>query len=272
MPANRSRTERWRELLESIAQRGGGLEITVARDGQDRGADLMWRVRLVRVQPDSLVVEAPAAAGKPYALASGTPLVCVMTVGQNRWMFRSAVMGETGALARIAMPDHVDRCARREFLRVPTAQLRLPTVECWPLLDPITVVPAEAANRERIISMQGDDPRPLAFTEDILPEVGPKFGAALMNMGGGGVGLVVNKNEASNASSIRLLWLRIDLTPEIAAPIAMTARVVHTHLDSEQNLYVGAAFDFDFNPAHRAFIVDQIGRYIRVALPTRAAA
>lgn len=261
-------------MLDTIAQRGGGIEIALARDATDpqRAPDLMWRVRLAQSADDGLVVEAPAAAGKGIMLDQGVHLVGVMTVGQNRWMFRTKVLEARGGTLRLAQPAHVERCARREFLRVSTAELRLPRVECWPLLDPLSVIPAEAANRERILVAQGATPSHSEPSDDLLPEVGPKFPASLMNMGGGGVGLVVAKDDASAANSARLLWLRIDLRPDIASPIAMTAKVVHTHLDSAQNLYLGAAFDFDFNPAHRAFVVDQISRYVRRALDGRRAA
>ena len=66
---------------------------------------------------------------------------------------------------------------------------------------------------------------------------------------------------------------RRNLTPHIKAPIAITARVVHTHLDSSQNLYAGVAFDFAFNPSHRDFVVDQVTRYVsRVQASARKAA
>jgi hypothetical protein len=48
---------------------------------------------------------------------------------------------------------------------------------------------------------------------------------------------------------------------------------VHTHLDSAQNLYAGAAFDFAFNPGHRDFVVEQVARYVdRIQAWARSAA
>ena len=56
MPASRSRTERWRECLDQILQRQGGLELTLPVDqaGVDGGPgtggkNLLWRVRLLRI-------------------------------------------------------------------------------------------------------------------------------------------------------------------------------------------------------------------------------
>lgn len=282
MPAHRSRTERWRELLEQIAQRGGGIEVAVDRGlpaGEQATTDLMWRVRLLSVSDAELVVEQPGAAGRGLTIAPGTPVIGVMSVGQNRWMFHSRVeacaasmVGRPG-LMRLRTPEKMERCARREFLRVSTAELRLPAAECWPLLEPASVTAAEAANRERIVSMQRHGTsRQSMFVGDVLPEVGPQFPASLINIGGGGVGLLVSKADTSAASNCRLVWLRLNLTPEIPAPLGMTAKIVHTHLDSGQNLYLGAAFDFDFNPSHRDFVVEQIARYANMVQLARRAA
>ncbi len=280
MPAHRSRTERWRESLEQIAQRGGGIEVAVDRGAPaNEQADLMWRVRVLSVSDTELVVEQPGAAGRGMNLAAGTPIIGVMSVGQNRWMFHSRVetcgpgmVGRPGVM-RLLAPEKMERCIRREFLRVSTAELRLPAVECWPLLEPASVGTAEAANRDRILSLQRPGGRTQdPFLGDLLPEVGPRFSASLVNVGGGGVGLLVSKEDSTAAGRCRLLWVRLNLTPEIPAPLGLTAKVVHTHLDSAQNLYLGAAFDFDFNPAHRDFVVDQIARYTNIVQTIRRAA
>lgn len=285
MPANRSRTERWKDCLQQIYERGGGIEFSLDRckvpQGDAAGAehevcipDLMWRVRVIGLSEKELLVESPGAAGTMVPIAENCGIIGVMSVGQNRWMFHSKLLGPAdgpspwganpGGL-RLAMPTNVERCHRREFLRISTAELHLPTVECWPLLNPMTVGPAESANRIMIKDLQ--DGNMSAHGAEmagraLLPEVGPKFTAQLLNIGGGGVGLIFNKEEASAADRSRLIWMRIDLRPVIGAPIAMTAKIVHKHIDSSQNLHAGAAFDFSFNPAHREFVVDQIVRYV----------
>jgi hypothetical protein len=106
-----------------------------------------------------------------------------------------------------------------------------------------------------------------------LPVVGPKFVARLMNVGGGGLGLIVDKSETSAASRAKLVWLRVHLEPVIALPLGLTAKIVHTHIDSTQSLYAGLAFEFAFHQSHREFVVEQIERYIaRLQQPLRAAA
>lgn len=278
MPASRSRTERWRECLQHIYERNGGLEISLARGGGEPAApDLLWRVRILSLGDDFIMVEKPAAAGRGLEMSAGASLLAVMAVGQNRWMFHTRILGEgagsPGASLRLAMPESVTRCQRRDFLRIPTASLRLPRVQCWRVLDPSSVSAAEVANRALILDLErgagpgdsGDD------TEAwVLPTVGPGFSAHLMNIGGGGVGLLVEKGEASAAEHCRHLWMKIDLRPSVPAPLGMAARVAHVHLDHEQRLYVGVAFEFA-TPAHREFVISQIVRCLGAAARGRAA-
>jgi hypothetical protein len=228
----------------------------------------MWRVRLLNVSDTELLVDHPSAAGQSVQLPKNLELVSVMTVGQNRWIFRTKTLGVAplfpGSRAtglRLSAPDKVERCYRRDFMRVSTSELRLPHVDCWPLLQPSSVVMAETANKERILEatrtgVTGPE------GNDMLPEVGPKFSAQLMNLGGGGVGLLVSKEDAAAAGRTKLAWMRVHLQPHVPLPLGITAKLVHTHLDSSQNLYIGAAFEFAFNPAHREFVVNQIVRYV----------
>lgn len=266
MPANRSKTERWRDQLDLILARRGGLEISFAPDSTP-GPDLIWRVRLIRLSDDEIVVEAPGAAGSSVQIPIGSDLLVGMQVGQNRWMFSTRVLGAIpmssapdGRALRLAMPQSVERCRRRSFHRVSTASLSLPMVEVWPVLDPSTIPLAEIANRTQL--QEATRGGTGATTQSVLPEVAPSFRAELLNISGGGVGLLIAPSEAAALDLSRILWMRIDLRPRIAAPIGVTARVAHTHRDSEQNLHAGLAFEFQFNPPHRAFVVEQICRYV----------
>ena len=282
MPASRSRTERWRDLLQQIAQRGGGIEFSIARpdapttansagtkEGPGTGTDLLWRVRLFNVGESQIVVEHPAAAGSPIRIPAGLEVIATMSVGQNRWLFRTRVLAvqppssKGPASVTLAAPETVERCSRREFLRVSTASLTLPNVSCWPLLDPTSVVGAEVANRALVQSIErGDRGAFEAGEATLLPEVGPHFRAQLMNLSGGGLGLVVARDDHAAANRSRLVWCQVDLRPEIPAPVGMTVRIAHTHLDSGQNLYLGGAFDFAFHASHREFIVEQVTGYV----------
>lgn len=271
------------DCLQQVAQRDGAIEISIpasaeplnapGRSFNPHGADLIWRVRILSLTPTEIVVEQPSTAGQFIDLNPGVTVVAAMSIGQNRWMFRTSVLPRSngtrsGRQARLAMPETVERCQRRNFYRISTAELSLPTVECWPLINPTTVVSAEVANRALIMDLLNGSPAAEAVAANpddeslTLPEVGPRFNAHLMNLGGGGAGLMVDKKESSAADRARLYWIRINLMPTIPAPIAMTARLVHTHMDSSQNLYAGMAFEWAFHVAHRDFVVDQIARYV----------
>lgn len=291
MGANRSRNERFRESFQQISDKGGCLEFSLApSDGTDadphRAPDLVWRVRLMQVSDAELVVERPSAAGKAFSIPDGVALVGVMVIGQNRWMFKTRTLnratsnakaGILGGCLRLAMPDHVERCTRREFNRVSIAELHLPSVEVWPLLEPSSVIAAEEGNRAMIHGLERAGKVSTARVEDssdfALPVVGPKFHARLMNLGGGGLGLLVDKSEAQAATRAKLVWMRLDLRPGLAAPLGLTAKIVHTHIDSTQSLYAGVSFEFAFHQSHREFVIEQIERYIaNLQAPKRAAA
>lgn len=287
MPASRSRTEHWRDCLTKVQQRGGAIEIsidTAAQTGKPPagGSDVVWRCRLAAINPDHLLVEPPAAFGASVTLEPGVGLIGAMTIGQNRWMFHTRTLGHRDGpgfaagsarpgdrLLKLALPERVERCTRRSFYRISTANLRLPLVQCWPLLDPTTVAAAEAANRAEIldllsgqngaVSPAADQP---AGEPSILPEVGPAFKAHLLNVSGGGLGLLVAPEDAAALNSRPYLWVRLDLRPHIPAPAAVTARIAHTHIDSSQHVYAGLAFDFAQNPGHRKFIVDLFEQYV----------
>lgn len=281
MPASRSRTERWRDCLRQVYERDGAIEISIPSSrspGEPGGADLVWRVRITGLSDSEISVEQPTAAGRAIDLQPGVRLVAVLAIGQNRWMFHTRILGVVpgrhGRTLRLAMPQQVERCQRRNFYRISTAELNLPAVECWPLLDPMSVVAAEVANRALIMdlleSRSPTGPSP-AEEPPILPEVGPRITARLMNIGGGGAGLIVSQQDAAAADRARLYWLRVNLMPEIPAPIGMTARLVHTHIDSAQNLYAGMAFEWSFNPGHREFVIEQICRYVGLLQRRQAA-
>lgn len=265
--------------MQQVFERGGTLEITVARvDAPDSGqldplenagsADLVWRLRIVSLDEESVLVEAPVALGATFRIEDGIPLIGAITIGQNRWKFRSVKLaderpaGSRGACMRLQLPDHVERCLRR-FVRVDTAALHLPSVNIWPLLDPKTIVASERANEAAFRAFLESKPR--ASEEPPMPSVGPKFTATLLNVGGGGVGLRVEPQESAVLGRHRIFWLEIPLGRDHPVPIVATGKVVHTHLDSSQRTYIGVSFDFTFQLEHQAVVVEQIHRAMQFA-------
>lgn len=306
MPARRSRTEHWRESLQQLQERNGAIEISLpgpagedalrqpeqssmagqndaAPDGSDSDAadgltkNLIWRVRVLQLFEDVLIVETPTVMRQRIDLEPGIALVGVISIGPNRWMFETVNLGATTVrlaggreahAIRLRMPDKVERCQRRSFYRISTVGLSLPRVECFPLLDAESAVPAETANRALILERQSSPALAGRITAAgeaqsfLLPEVGPSFPATLVNVGGGGVGLLVEPHHSGPVNSSKQLWLRITLTPHIPAPLCVTARVVHTHLDTTHRVYAGVSFDFSMNKPHEQFVVSQICRYV----------
>jgi len=278
VPASRSRTHDWRRLLEQIHERGGAIEFAIAHPDRGetdpslhaKGPDLVWRVRVLDLTTDEIMVERPITLGREVQIEAGIELVGAIAIGQNRWTFRTTILGDVvGGKAgyapglRLAMPTEVSRSTRRR-IRVDTQAVTLPNVEIWPLLDPKSVIPAERATELAFEawksgeSISGED----LFSDAVMPVVGPKFTAELANLGGGGVGLIVNHDNAAAVGRHRIFWLRLSLEPEIPIPVCASGKVVHTHIDSSQQTYIGIAFDFSFNLPHQSMVANQILGYI----------
>lgn len=280
--------------MRQICDRNGALEIAIAQsyDDQKRNSqDLVWRVRILGLTDSEIIVEQPTALGQHIPIEQGLELVGILSVGQNRWMFFTTNLGSKAVQVneqksinaiRLLMPEGVQRCQRRNYYRVSTAALHLPAVELWPLIDPASVVVAERANElqfngsdlppqermspKRVSSEDGmlsmhDSPSPFDG-EEIMPDVGPKFSATLLNIGGGGIGLLIEPQDANVLNSHKLFWVRISLPPHLTEPVCATGKLIHSHMESTHKVYAGLAFDFSFNPCHHRFVVDQICRYI----------
>lgn len=271
MPASRSRNTEWRRSLQQVMEKGGGLELAVARktgESADGQADLVWRTRLTQVADDFLEVERPQALGRGIEFQSGVALVGAFVIGQNRFTFNTEVLGSVRGpgpraleLIRLAVPSQIERCQRR-FDRFDLQGLKLPTVTLWPLLDPRSVIPAERANELAFQAFQKGE-QPPAVDENLMPQVGPPVTATLMNIGGGGVGLRVEPRESGALTRHRIFWMKVPLGSEQPVPLVTTAKVVHTHIDSMQNTYAGVAFDFSFNPGHQGVVTAQIARQVQ---------
>ena len=286
MPASRSRTTEWRRSLEQLRAREGAIELAVAHDhpGGDEGvlsaADLVWRVRVLDLANDEVAVDLPFALGRAIELPVGTEVVAAIAIGQNRWMFRAKVKGawaprppfpRTHRGIRLSLPEHVERCLRRST-RVDVAQINPPKVEMWPLLEPRSAMPAERASELAFraagggAQRTGNDPQgnphgtgnAAVPSDELMPTVGPGFTATLVNLGGGGLGVLVDASDSAALSRHRMFWLRFTLGSIMPVPICATARVVHTNMDSSHRTYAGISFDFDFNPAHQRVVAEQI--------------
>jgi c-di-GMP-binding flagellar brake protein YcgR len=260
----------------AIAGAGAGA---AARSGDEAPAPegqphLGWRVRILGLTDAEILIEPPTTLGQVMEIDRGVRLLAILSIGQNRWTFETECLAaisvpqgdrrSTPAL-RLTMPGSVQRCQRRNHYRVETP-LSLPRVDLWPLLDPKSVTPAERAHEIQFeidmgrLAGQLDSVR-MDF-DNVMPEVGAKFGGTLLNLGGGGVGVRVEPADAMVLNRHKVFWLRIPLPPALTTPICASAKLVHTHMESNHDTYAGLAFDFSFNPSHQRFVVDQICRYI----------
>lgn len=277
MPAQRSRTENWRQSLQQIIDRNGCIELAVrppAADPAHTPADLVFRVRLLAVNDREVTIAMPNAAGHAVPLTRNAPIIASFVIGQNRWAFRTTIIaehaspsrgGESAALV-LSAPTSVDRCPRRGSARANTAGFNLPNVTCWAVLDPGTIAAAEAANRAEITrawTQPHDASAPAKASQPMLmPEVGPPVTAQLMNLSGGGVGLLLTPDAARAIDRNPFTWLRLDLSPHLPAPLCVTVRRVHTHLDASQMIYLGCSLDFTWSPQGQRFVGDLLSRYV----------
>jgi len=278
MPAFRSRTLHWRRNLDQLARRGGTLEVAIApasevpeaTDPASAGplpADFVWRLRIASIDDDAIELELPEMLHRAVPVSEDATIVAAIVVGPNRWLFRTHVLASRHAMSisgrattfRVAMPEKVTR-TRRRHLRVDSASLALPTVRLWPLLDLASVRPAQRAlaltaeaigRGDRVVDRSWEE-------ESVRPTLGPEFGATLMNIGGGGAGLRVEASDAAAIANHRHFWMEIDLRPESALPLCVTARIAHTHLESTGATYAGIAFDFTADAEHAGLVGRQV--------------
>lgn len=261
MGPNRQKTQHWQSTLRQVLEGGGSIEISI--DGGPGDAmlqDLVWRVRLLEMRDDEMLIAQPAAARRGINLEAGCPLVGAMSIGQNRWMFHTNVIRYDGVPPRrsiwVTMPESVERCRRRAFHRISSAEIHLPDVRVCALKDRASAVPVEIASRHAAGDGVSASSNPLG-----LPDVGPEFPAKLQNIGSGGLGLIVGPEHASALHQSSLFWIRLPLDGEGAAPLLMTARLSHVRMDSSRDAHAGFAFDFSMDPDHEAFIGERILEY-----------
>jgi hypothetical protein len=259
--------------LEQICDRRGSIELAIDRQASNTqgasedGRDLLLRARVLHISSDALQVEAPVALGEHVEYPVGTQLVGVMAVGQNRWMFRTTCLGTVAGprgttTLQLTMPVNVQRCQRRTDYRVETAEIDLPDVSLWPLMDAATAVPIERLIGAAFLRELDDRKCDNADHAMALPAVGPMCGAKLVNLGGGGVGLSVPDSQAGLIGRHTSWWLRFELPPALSTPVACVARVAHSHVRSDRTIYLGMSFDFTANALHRRTVSQQLLRAV----------
>lgn len=274
VPANRSRTENFRESLHQIHERGGSLELSFKPASGTQERDVVFRVRLLRLNDHELIVSLPGFAGQGLRVMAGANVLASYSVGQNRWSFPTQTLGVRAPVGNgepglaLQMPTGVTRCPRRAHERASTNSFNLPDVIGRPLLDPLSAVPAEAANRANIEAYLANAANGVGLVSDeterelLLPYAGPEYNAKLLNISPGGVGLAISQAQAPVLERRAFSWLQLPLKPFLPIPVTVTVRRVHTHLDSDGTVYAGFGFDFSFHPEQQAFVVGLVRQYV----------
>src|SRR4051794_14823480 len=100
MPAASSSTiPEWQLSLQKLALRNGVLELTPADAkpantariiADDNGAltattQVIWRVRLLKIEGASLIVERPSSAHQPVVIKPGESVIGLVVEGATRW-------------------------------------------------------------------------------------------------------------------------------------------------------------------------------------------
>ena len=267
MPANRLRTTSWRKYLQQLCDRNGSLQITIAPSGRVPKA-FLWNVVLVDLTSSEIIVEAPTTVGEPILFDLGLRLLGIMSIGQNRWMFRTRSLGitakknrgKTSYLLKLSMPLKVERCQRRRDYRISTDTLELPEATLWPLLDPRSALLPEQVCKANFNAYLKTN-KVIKFKES-LPIVGPPSVGIISNIGGGGIGLQINGSGGFGIGKYKFYWLQFQLGISNSPPLGVNAKLMHHHLEAGDTIYAGMMFDFSFNPSHRKFIGQQISNAI----------
>ncbi len=232
---------------------------------------LNWRVRLLAIEGNRIVVEHPVTLRRRVPIAVGGTIVGSLSIGQNRWMFTTAVLavtvreigGRPRAVVELLMPDDVERCQRRSFYRISTASLSLPAVRCTSIADATDAVPLEVATRAAILNAAGTNSvQDVQSLEARLLSGGPASEGVLLNIGGGGAGLRMPPSCGPMLDRPSYFLLQVDLTPDVPLPLPITAKLAHTRIDSSQNIQAGFSFDFSLHQEYESFISETICRYI----------
>jgi hypothetical protein len=167
--------------------------------------------------------------GAKVNLEPGTRLIGVMAVGQNRWMFHTEVKSTADSpdpqasrvawssrcpIASSGAPDVGSSGSRPSNSNWPNAR-------CWPLIDPASAVAAEVASRTHVLELIDIGQDVDEGGDEVLDRAAGRpgsmsasgFRATVQNIGGGGLGLKVPREDRSAVESSKLYWTRLDLRP-----------------------------------------------------------
>lgn len=252
----------WEQTLQQMLARNGTLELSPIHLASCHTPPT-WRVRLLGIEDEALIVERPSHAGESIVIDGDTPLSAVFVDRQQRWSFATRVIDcvehqlndeQMVDAMRIHRPADAHSAQRRDFYRVDVAGMTTLPMQLWALSDLDSCVPCETHNdlvhRQRNVASPPEPPP---------PQLGDRFDGLLMDISGGGMALLVPHHIEPLLRHETPFWLRITL-PDLPDPLLAVAKAAHWRREAADALRVGFSFTFDHNPAHQRVVNDQICR------------
>jgi hypothetical protein len=296
--ASAQTTAGWQAALQQLERAGGVLDLTPVgqswdhgdgpgdaaetasgngEDGQE-GEPAGWRGRLLALEEEAIVVEAPerdeASEADPTP-AEGQRLAFVLQGEVRRWSLRCRVLerfrfslsrGRKIEGLRLSWPEEVQDAQRRQHFRVSTLSSTIPAVQLWRLEDPAACVAHEQYNRRRHVERrQGAKARREPGWPGLGPDwpgLGEAWRGLIVDVSGGGLCVALPQEAMSLVQKGQLLWAELPL-PELEEPLYAVVRVVRSEPHSERVLRAGMAFYFEHHPRHERFITDRMCAYAR---------
>lgn len=267
----------WPQRLRDLVDRNATLELTPS---DTDGPAVTWKLRLLGLDEQALVVEKPATAGDAVKLSPRMLLSGAVVDGTQRWTFDTQLIEQTlfdlnatnriPAL-RLARPARAKGGQRRQSFRVGLHPDDAPDVKLWRLLDLASCLPAERHNDAQLRRRGG---KITALTTADRPQLGPAFDATVVDLSAGGVALLLPRDIESILGDAAFFWLQLAL-PDGDVPLLGVIRPAQWRKEpaAPGRVRVGFCFTFDHNPEHAAVFGDQMSRlaahYQRLMLQRR---
>lgn len=227
------------EILDSLVKRDGSVEITPIL-GKDDQIPPTARVRLLARTGKGMVIDRPLGQAFTRHMVEGTRLHVLVADGPDRWEFHTTVLGtiqyrlndatEVPAIA-IGSVGSVRSAQRREYFRVTIGSVLVKSVRLTPVLSDAQ-------------TQTGTDEA--AGMQDVKP-----FDAKLINIGGGGIGVITPQRVAWQLPLVRRYQCSLPL-PTRNTPVVIPADVVRLEEQEDGTTYMGLQFDFENLPDRHA--------------------
>lgn len=226
--------DQWRAMLSVLAFRDAPVELS-RRDAKSDGPPIVYRSRLFEVQPDgSMIVERPSQVVLDKAFSKGDDVELLIMNSGERLVATCTILDThirqinptvRVTCHRLSPGRRPQREQRRAFYRVNVAALPI---------DPVALE----------YKTEDDDDHLL-------------FPATLVNLSGGGLGVIVRGNRQLLSRIKRVHALHCTARFETGETIHTPVRVAHIEARDEDLLYLGLQIVIDDDPRTHA-VEDQL--------------